>query len=549
MSRRRVALPPERERHPREERSTHEFVYDADPTGGRLVGYRLIRRVASGDRADLFLAAAELPPAIGAGAEEAGAEEAGAVEAGGASGPPLVILRVYRADAPEASVALEIEAMSTDATGTLPTLHDVANLDDGRCVLAVERIGGASLSRLLADRTLSSGESVTLLAPIVVAVAELARRGYVHGRLAVSDVLIDDRGRPRLVGLGGLRRLPERAHADRTALLREAHAALADLISEVAAAVRPAGALDGVVDLIRQRLAARPFQSCETELERRLFELAPPAPIGGVDVRPRAAARLPARVVAPTAPEERAAADDPMEAPSRRTRRGFARTVLELAQVPGDIAENLGGAGDADHRGIRGRLLELVARRRRSLTVGGLVGSAALVLLLTLVPPATADDAPDAAPDHAAPGTDPSAPRLSETEASGEESSAPTRTPDSAASTAAPPSAPIELDPVAAASGLLERRAECFQTLDLSCLDEVVQAGSAAETADRAALVAARDGDALPEIEFDLSAITVTTEMGGAVLVSAPHMAPEREPASLLMVRGEAGWRLREIFG
>lgn len=542
MSRRRAAVPPDRERHSREERSIHDSGIHADSSGGRLVGYRLIRRVASGDRADLFLAAADLPTAMGAGSEEAGA-----VEVGQAPGPPLVVLRVYRPDAPDASVALEIEAMSTDTTGTLPTLHDVANLDDGRCALAVERIGGVSLSRLLDDRTLSPGESVTLLAPIVVAVAALARRGYVHGRLAVSDVLIDDRGRPRLVGLGALRRLPERAHSERTALLREAHAALADLISEVAAAVRPAGALDGVVDVLRERLEARPFQSCETELERRLFELAPPEPIGGVDVRPRAAARLPARVVAPTAIEERDAGDDPMEAPSRGARRGFVRTVLELAQVPGDVAERFGRDGDADRHGIRGRLLELVARRRRSLTVGGLVGGSALVLLLTLVPPATADDASDAAADHAAPGAESSAARSSETEASVEQS--PTDVRDSAAPSAAPPSAPDELDPVAAASGLLERRAECFQTLDLSCLDEVVQPGSPAETADRAALIAARDGDAPSAIEFDLSAITVTAEMGGAMLVNAPRMATEREPASLLMVRGEAGWRLREIVG
>jgi eukaryotic-like serine/threonine-protein kinase len=35
--------------------------------------------------------------------------------------------------------------------------------------------------------------------------------------------------------------------------------------------------------------------------------------------------------------------------------------------------------------------------------------------------------------------------------------------------------------------------------------------------------------------------------MGAAVLVHAETTA-EREPASLLMVRGEAGWRLRDVF-
>jgi len=111
------------------------------------------------------------------------------------------------------------------------------------------------------------------------------------------------------------------------------------------------------------------------------------------------------------------------------------------------------------------------------------------------------------------------------------------------------PGAPSDADPVAAAAALLERRAECFQALDLACLDEVVQPGSVAESEDRAALTAAREGGTPPDVEFDVAAITVTTEMGGAVLVTAPRRSAEREPASLLVVRGEAGWRLREIFG
>ena len=45
----------------------------------------------------------------------------------------------------------------------------------------------------------------------------------------------------------------------------------------------------------------------------------------------------------------------------------------------------------------------------------------------------------------------------------------------------------------------------------------------------------------------DLDAITVVAEMGDAVVPAAPTSG-EREPASLLMMRGEAGWRLREVF-
>ena len=140
------------------------------PLAGALVGYRLLRRIASGERADVYLAAAEQPDA-----GEFHDAEAVPSSTGGATSVadpaavqrPLVAVRVYPSQVSSDSVALEIEAMSTDVTGTLPALHDVAALDDGRCCLAVERLAGLAVSRLLTERTLSAGEAVTILAPVV----------------------------------------------------------------------------------------------------------------------------------------------------------------------------------------------------------------------------------------------------------------------------------------------------------------------------------------------------------------------------------------------
>ena len=98
------------------------------------------------------------------------------------------------------------------------------------------------------------------------------------------------------------------------------------------------------------------------------------------------------------------------------------------------------------------------------------------------------------------------------------------------------------------AAGLLELRASCFAALDLACLDQVVQPGSAIEAEDRAALIAARDGAEHPAMGYDLDHLAVSAEMGAAVLVTVPFTDVEREPASLLLMRGEAGWRLRELF-
>jgi hypothetical protein len=501
------------------------------PLEGRLAGYRLIRRIATGDRADVYLAVADVDPAH-------------AEPDDGTSAPalPVVAVRIYAAHADEATITTEIEAMSTDATGTLPRLVDVANLPDGRCCVVVERIGGPPLSRLLVERTITPGEAVTILAPIVVTVAELARQGFAHTRLAASDVLLDDAGRPRLIGLGGLRRVSARADAgQRTALHRSAHESLADLVERVAASVRPTNALRGVIEFLRGRLDARPFLPCETEVEHRLFAMAAPEPIGGGIPR-SPTPRVPTRI---TAPQD--VAVDPGPDPSGRpavatnARRGGLRQLFALAELPSGISDRLADAADADPVArLRQRISDVLRRRSRATAVGALLGGGALILMLTLVPPATAgvERSPVAG---APPGSEPVP----------IESSVPSSSDEAPATVAA---GPVESlvegsdDPVAAGRALLELRDECFATLDIACLETVVQAGSALEARDRAAMQAARDGGTAPEPEFELTAIEVAADMGAAVLLRLPRTAAEREPASLLVVRGEAGWRLRELF-
>ncbi|MFF2274153.1 hypothetical protein ACFVTX_17900 [Agromyces sp. NPDC058136] len=503
-------------------------------------GYRLLRRIASGDRASVYLAS-------------------GAHASDPASPRSVVALRIYEAGGDDARIAAEISAMTADATGTLPALHDVTALGDGRCVLAVERIGGPTLARLLTERALEPGEAVTLLAPIAVAVANLAEAGFVHTRLAPNDVLIDGVGRPRLIGLGAIRRLDEVPSAiERTELLRAGHVALAELVAGVAAATRPHGSLDRAVALITGAAAARPFVRSEALLERALFESAAAIAVRGLRA-PSAPGPIPARlavgdgssgevcgdatvgfgpgVVALT--EHGGVLHDPTTAAPPR--RGLLGTLASLAQFPSEAVEHGAELADVDPAvSLLGRVRRALVARRRAVLVAALIGGAALVLMLTLVPPADPQAAPASGDSVQAGGAELEGGAHGSPNAPGTATSAAPSPEDASATTVA--------DPVGASTALLELRDACLAALDAGCLEQVDQPGSAIERADLALLAGAREGVAIEPGEYVLDAITVTAEMGDAVLMAVPRTAPESEPASLLVMRSEAGWRLRELF-
>ncbi|ANJ27078.1 hypothetical protein ATC03_10405 [Agromyces aureus] len=520
----------------------------------------MLRRIGSGRRAEVFLAVAdrygadEAPVFVPHGVDGVHVEESEA--------PPLVAVRIYRDEVDDASVACEIEAMHVVPDAGMPALLDVSAAVNGSRVAVVERVGGATVAQLLHERSLEPGEAVTLVAPIAAGLACLADAGFVHAGLTTSDVKLDSSGRPRLLGLGGLERVPIGA-AEATAVRREGSAALIEYLEQVVGAVRPAGVFDGPIRLARAGLDARPFRAFEADLERAMFAAASPAPIAGLP--PAREVRIPARALAPRPAETPM---DPMAQPSRsgrkHSRSGLAAGVLELAELPPPVLERLAAAADSDRLAtIRHRLSDWVSTRRRPVMVGALVGAAALVLLLTAVPSAGAGergtaDRPSVASAEGAgaagaaagaefgsDGTDRAKTEAAET--AGENTPGDDASAEAAAGEGGAGNAKlVPEDPIAAAQELLQVRGSCFDELDPACLASYVQAGSPLEEADWSRMLAARDGG--PGIRsLDPTRIEVVTEMGAAVLVRVVGVGND-EPASLLMVRSEAGWRLREIF-
>src|SRR5690606_29934069 len=106
------------------------------------------------------------------------------------------------------------------------------------------------------------------------------------------------------------------------------------------------------------------------------------------------------------------------------------------------------------------------------------------------------------------------------------------------------PASRLPDDPLLAVVQLLKKRESCFRELSLLCLEDVNQSGSAALASDRGAMAAMRDGSATVERpSVDPTGAVMVERLGDSVLI---EIGPQTAPASLLLMRSEAGWRIRD---
>ena len=106
-------------------------------------------------------------------------------------------------------------------------------------------------------------------------------------------------------------------------------------------------------------------------------------------------------------------------------------------------------------------------------------------------------------------------------------------------------------DPVAAVVALLARRSSCLVAASLVCLVDVDQTGSAMLALDSYDARERQQGGSGRDLADYVGYLPALAERTGdlAVIVLAPIPGKEKgQPASVLVVKGEGGWRLREIF-
>jgi eukaryotic-like serine/threonine-protein kinase len=395
-----------------------------------VAGFRIVRKLGSGSRAEVLLG-----------------------HAGGAE-PRTAALKVFRAEVPLDSIDAELRALGAANHAHVVQLRDLAGGADGRPVLVLERLPLGSLAQLLSQRgQLSPGEAVTILAPLAAAVAALQASGVTHGAITAGRVLFRESGAPVLSGFG------HAAIGSATDVDRRALAALATTVLERVAQA----------DDLRRWLAtlAGYPQSFAEQLSERVFSLAPASPV-------------------------RFTPDLAVEHVPQRTIRA---EPVELAEAPAATW-------------FDPYLARIPERFRKPRWIAA--AAAVLTLLVAFVAvPSGSGTASELAPTTAA---------------------------------TVPPDGPVyEDDPVAAFSELLRARNECIRDLSILCLDTVLQAGSAALADDTAVIRAIERGEGTQPL-IEPSAIAVAERMGDAALLD---YLDNDEPASVLLVKTEAGWRIR----
>jgi hypothetical protein len=477
------------------------------PVWNALGGYRLLRTIGRGSDGVAYLA-------TGDGAQ--------------------VVVKAYDDGVERDRIANEIGALCAVDSPHVVAVIDVSTTQREPVALVLERLSSRTLADWLRERTvLDTGEVVTAAVSVVRAVRGVHECGFVHGRVSGARIRFDDSGCPVLLGFGGARPATPAGLVDDW----ERCVALVESILARAEVIEPDEA-SRVLAVVRG--LSEPVDSGEAALvdavESALFDLGPPAPLlmtierGGASVGPTSTAPALERAFAGTETGETTTAQTTTaQGPSRASRRRGGLLAGFAAVAAGAMEHGVGPV-------IAGRVRGLVSGRRRTIVVGASIAAGlTLVALLTMPsPPAGHAESPS-------PSATPRA--TAERDAGGAATSTPSPASISATARPAATATPDAEDPVHAAFRLLHDRRSCLEHGDEGCLAAIDQADSPLFAADSALLSAGQGTKVSPE----LSQLSLTETVGDAVVISI-GASETTKPASVLVIKTEAGWRLRALF-
>lgn len=407
----------------------------------------------------------------------------------GATGEPVLIDVVAADDAEEQNrLARRLRAVDRLDHPHVQRVVDLGDAAGGSIVLVSAPAPERTLARVLARRRrFAAGEIVTLFVPLVSAVRHCHDHAVAHGALNANSIGLTAEGSPFLRGFGAA--VVTEGRRDRRTLEAADVSALVGLVERCWPPLGSGGTPPSSLD----------------ELEAYLFTLAEPLALAEDDPRPEE-----------NGPDVRSAFDlGPVQPKPAAAQSESARTA------PRRPARPRGEHRSEGPEGMLSRLLPVLARRRGPLVVAVSVVAAAGIALTALSGQGEVSSAATTAP--------PGAPPTSEA-----------RTPAPASDPAIGPSPePGSGDPVEAVRVLIVVLRGCAGAAEPDCADPFLTSDSplrgrsASEWADFA--------------EADPATARAGDRNGDAAIVTVG--GPETATASALVVRTEAGWLLRDLFG
>lgn len=492
----------------------------------RVAGYRVLRPLARDVDAEVLL---------GYRAED-GDDAAG----------QTVALKVSKVDPGSWSRAVGVlEALERARGAHVVEVLDL-EADDDRLTMVFERLPRGSLAELLALRErLDPGEVVTVLAPIAAALHRMHAGGVAHGAVGARTIMFRDDGAPVLMGFGHaslfMPGAPEVVHEQQPGVIADRTAArsLASRLLILVTGARARAARE-----LAEQLRTCPDAEVLELLRTGLFSMAAALPVRFRRDGETAVESLRVVPIRSDGGGDTDAADtDAAALGARRDRLSVLGRVFPEATAQ-RVLDAVDGSPVA-------RMLRPVLRaagdhwarwpsRRRRVVVAGLAAAVVFATALAVVP-------------------SPSQPSALAEPAGGR--GVPRASPD-AGSTTAPASADTALtadDPLAASIELVRLRDRCLRSLSLACLDTVEQSDSGALRDDRAVIGVVQrggelpdplvgDADALAPVLVERSGDSALVRLAVAASASGSPSGPQRAPASLLLVKGEAGWRIRDLI-
>ena len=501
--------------------------------------------------------------------------------------PGTLAIKLYRAGTPQHDWLTEVAALERCAGAHVVGLSDIAAAAADRTALVLERLEGASLETLLRERAqLSVGEAITITAPIVETIERMHVSGVVHGAVNARSVLFARDGAPVLARFGSALLIePEMPRARR--------AASPGLMLDVSATVELAASVLRSLPVDREVLALLAWLENNghghapdvlAELTSKLYDLGEPAAVQfheesqfelastsretawrsvqvGHAIRSGRASHFePAtgRRDIPSFGIERQRNHElagPIHEATDDASIGIQATTAFLlptwltVQLDQWLAKGrpLARAREAIALRVPAELAERAAAARTSLLLVRprvwLIAAGVLVALVTAVnvvaPPAADNTATDMnIYGGIGPGID-------------NEIDVGHQRPDAPAELMKPSVAqhPAILadDPVAAAVELIAARERCMHDRSVLCLDGIAQAGSAALVDDQNLVRSLQDGAELTASwSLDANNITVLERLGGSVLLGIT--VQNDTVKTILMMKGDAGWRFRDYL-